>query len=237
MTRGRHVLLAGVAALTLCLSCGPARAEATTFAEAMAAVEAGQAARAVAIFATLAQAGDLAAQLNLAVLTAQGRGLPQNDLDAAYWAWRARLGGLPAAVAPSDHLLARLAPDATTALAQRLATDLDSLAEEGAPWAFLALARLELQLAPVSDTASAYGAAAVAAALGVAGAADLRDALAQDLDGSARLAAQAQATARFADWCDGRAVPECGVARAPEDAGSSPETQAADPENAQAPAS
>ncbi|PWK60374.1 sel1 repeat family protein [Roseicyclus mahoneyensis] len=237
MTRARHALLAGVAALSLGLSCNAARAEAPTFAEAMAAVEAGQAARAVAIFATLAQAGDAAAQLNLAVLTAQGRGLPQNDLDAAYWAWRARLGGLPAAVAPSDHLLARLAPEAATVLAQRLAADLDILAEEGAPLAFLALARLELQLAPLPDTARAYGAAAVAAALGVAGAEALRDALAQGLDGPARLAAQAQATARFADWCDGRAIPECGVAPAPEEADASPDTPAADPEAAQAQAS
>jgi uncharacterized protein len=215
MTRARHALLAGVAVLGLGLGlglpCAPARAEAPTFAEAMAAVEAGQPARAVAIFATLARSGDLAAQLNLAVLTAQGRGLPQNDLDAAYWAWRARLGGLPAAVAPSDHLLARLAPEAATTLAQRLADDLDALAEGGASWAFLALARLELHLAPAPDTARAYGAAAVAAALGVAGAQALRDALAQDLDGPARLAAQAQATERFVVWCAAHALPECGV--------------------------
>lgn len=207
MTGPRAILLAGVAALSLAL---PVAADTSDFATAMAALEAGQPARAVTIFFELAQAGDLAAQLNLAVLTAQGSGVPQNDPDAAYWAWRARLSGLPAAVAPSDVLLARLAPDAVSALSERLAQDFEALAEDGQDWAFLALARLDLQLAPEPDPARAYGWATLAAALSVPGAMPLRDALGRDIGPDLRIAAQAEATARFAALCAGAPRPVCG---------------------------
>lgn len=206
MRGARAILLAGVAALALT---APALADPTGFAEAMAAIEAGDAARGVAIFTALAEAGDRQAQLNLAVLTARGTGIPQNDLDAAYWAWRARLAGLPEAVAPSDALLARLAPEAVLSLSERLVADMEALGADGVDWAFLALARLELQLAPQPDMARAYELATLAAALSVPGAAPLRDALARDLDAAARLAAQAQATARFQALCDGTGRAGC----------------------------
>jgi TPR repeat protein len=202
------ILKAGVAVLSLWLAL-PAQAEAPDFATALAAIEAGNPARAVAIFTALAVAGEAPAQLNLAVLTARGTGIPQNDLDAAYWAWRARLAGLPAAVAPADVLLARLAPEAVAVLSVRLASDLDALAEGGADWAFLARARLELQLATEPDPVRAYGLATLAAALSVPGAMALRDALAPGLAPEARLEAQAEATARFVAICAGAARPAC----------------------------
>lgn len=206
MTGVRAILLAGVAALTLAL---PALGEPGDFAAALSAVEAGDPARGVTIFTRLAEAGNAPAQLNLAVLTARGTGIPQNDLDAAYWAWRARLAGLPAAVAPSDALLRRLAPEAVQVLSARLAADLEVLAEAGADWAFLGMARLELQLSPEPDTARAYGFATLAAALSVPGSAALRDALARDLDAATRQAAQAGATARFVRLCTETDRPSC----------------------------
>ena len=206
MKGARAILLAGVAALALA---HPVLGEPGDFATALAAVEAGDPARGVAIFTSLAEAGDAPAQLNLAVLTARGTGIPQNDLDAAYWAWRARLAGLPAAVAPSDALLARLAPEAVEVVSARLAAAMDALAEAGADWAFLGMARLELQLSPEPDAARAYGLATLAAALSVPGAAALRDALARDLDAAARQAAQAVATARFARLCAETDRPTC----------------------------
>lgn len=206
MTALRTILMAGVAALAVA---GIARGEAHDFDAAMAAMEAGQPARAVAIFADLAASGDLAAQLNLSVLTARGEGIPQNDLDAAYWAWRARLGGLSAAAATADALLNRLAPETVETLSSRLAADLETLAETGEDWAFLALARLELQLAPQADLARAYEFAALAAAFSVAGAAALRDALAGEIATDDRLAAQERATARFRSLCAEGSRPAC----------------------------
>lgn len=206
MKGARALVRAGVAVLALA---APASADRPGFAEAMAALAAGDATRGVAIFADLASAGDRQAQLNLAVLTARGTGIPQNDLDAAYWAWRARLAGLPEALAPSDALVARLAPEAVATLAERLAADMEALAAEGADWALLALARLELQLRPDPDMATAYEQATLAAALSVPGAAALRDALARDLDPATRLAAQGAATARFHGLCAGTARPGC----------------------------
>jgi TPR repeat protein len=206
MRGARAILLGGVAALALAL---PAFAEPGDFAAALSALEAGDPARGVAIFTRLAEAGEAPAQLNLAVLTARGTGIPQNDLDAAYWAWRARLAGLPAAVAPSDALLRRLAPEALEVLSARLAADLDVLADAGGDWAFLAMARLELLLSPEPDPAQAYGLATLAAALSVPGAAALRDALARDLDAATRQAAQAEATARFARLCADNSRPSC----------------------------
>lgn len=195
---------AGAALMAFAAICGPAWSEAprgSDFAAAMAAIEAGDAATAVALFGDLAAAGDPAAQLNLAVLTARGEGVPQNDAAAAYWAWRARLGGLAAAVSASDHLTGRLGPEARAALARRLRDDLSAIAETGSAWAFLGMARVELALAERPDPARAYAAAALAAALDVRGAAALRDALAVDLTQAARSAAQAEAAALFAGWC------------------------------------
>lgn len=208
----RAILLAGAAFLSIP---APLRADTAAFDAAMAAIAAEQPARAVAIFSRLAEAGDRAAQLNLAVLTARGAGIPQNDLDAAYWAWRARLAGLPDAVAAADALVARLAPDAQEQLLSRLAADLEALGEAGADWAFLGLARLELQLSPDPDPARAYAHASLAAALNVRGAAALRDALAHDLDTAPRLAAQAEATARHARLCHHAARSSCAPAQDP----------------------
>jgi hypothetical protein len=214
MTRSCR-LRAGGAFLVLAALCGPAWADVVPgpdFAQAMAAVDAGDPARAVAIFAGLADAGDPAAQLNLAVLTARGQGIVQHDADAAYWAWRARLAGLAAAVAVSDLLTDRLAPEQVADLAARLAADLTRLADAGAAWAFLALARVELGLSDPPDAARAYTWAALAAALDVPGAAGLRDALSGDLDAAARISAQTEAAQAFGRWCRAVQPPVSGCA-------------------------
>lgn len=208
---------AGVAVLALAALCGPAWADVMPgpdFARAMAAVESGDPARAVTIFSSLAHAGDPAAQLNLAVLMARGQGIVQHDADAAYWAWRARLAGLAAAVAVSDLLTGRLTPEQGADLAARLSADLTHLADTGAPWAFLALARVELALSDPPDPARAYGWAALAAALDVPGAAGLRDAVSGDLDAAARAGAQARASEAFARWCREVQTPGAGCASA-----------------------
>lgn len=212
MTGLRAILMAGAATLAMA---GAAQAEASDFASALAAIEAGDPARAVAIFTELAYLGDRAAQLNLAVLTARGSGIPQNDVDAAYWAWRARLAGLPAAVEPSDVLLRRLEPEVVETLSARLAADLETLARSGESWAFLALARLELLLVAQPDLALAYERAALAAAFSVAGAAALRDALSGEIEIGDRLSAQDRATGLFRALCEGGSRPDCAASAAP----------------------
>ncbi|MEM9435485.1 MAG: hypothetical protein AAGA15_00480 [Pseudomonadota bacterium] len=166
----------------------------------------GQAAEAVAIFRELAEAGDSTAQVNLAVMHARGEGVPLDDVEAGYWAWRARLMGDRRAALQSDMLLARLPKGARNALATRLSGDFETLARSGQSQAFVALGRLETEVRQPPKPQSAAVWLTLAAAFEVPFARTLRDAASAALSDAARLKVQSQAREAFAEWCV--AVPE-----------------------------
>lgn len=162
-----------------------------------------RAAEAVAVFRDLARAGETAAQVNLAVMQARGEGVPQNDQEAAYWAWRARLAGEAAAIPVTDYLMARLTDTAREKLADRLDEDLSALAAQGDAQALLGRGRVAAQLRqpPRLDDAAVWF--TLAAAVDVPDAALLRDAVELEMDAATRLQVQERARAAFADWCAG----------------------------------
>lgn len=179
----------------------PAAMQADPFDDAMRAADEGRYGEAAAAFHSLALTGDAAAAHNLAALFATGRGLPQNDTEALYWAWRARLSDIDAV----QILLDRLWPPLDTArkdmIAARLVSDLQPLAEAGDGAAMLELAAVLTVVRPKPDTRAAHSWQSIAAALEVPGAQAARDATLSTIAPADRGAAQDEALTAFRDWC------------------------------------
>lgn len=172
-----------------------------SFANAMNLAETGRSAEAIEIFRRLSQEGHPVAQVNLAVMQALGKGVPQDDLSAAYWAWRARFSGEARAIDLSNYLVTRLTDQARIRLADRLNTDLQTMAANGELAAFLSLGRVALELYSPSQDARALEWFSLAAAFEVPKADLLRDAVALRLEPAARLAAQEKTLEAFDTWC------------------------------------
>lgn len=194
----RRLVLSGV---FLALATGLQAAPKPSFATAVQLAETGRAAEAVAIFRQLSQTGDPVAQVNLAVLQALGQGVPQDDVSAAYWAWRARFAGEARAIDLADYLVSRLTDPARARLADRLDADLQALAASGEVTAFLSLGRVALELRSPAQDARALEWFSLAAAFEVPNAALLRDAVAMRLEPAARLSAQEKTLQAFGEWC------------------------------------
>lgn len=194
----RRLVLSGV---LMALATGLQAAPKPSFATAVQLAETGRAAEAVAIFRQLSQTGDPVAQVNLAVLQALGQGVPQDDVSAAYWAWRARFAGEARAIDLADYLVSRLTDPARARLADRLDADLQALAASGKVTAFLSLGRVALELRSPAQDARALEWFSLAAAFEVPKAALLRDAVAMRLEPAARLSAQEKTLQAFGEWC------------------------------------
>lgn len=193
-----RMLRAACVILPLTLS-GPLWADG--FEAALQASAEGRHGEAAAAFFKLASDGDGAAAYNLALLFATGRGVPQNQREALYWVWRARLDG----VAAAPVLLDRLWPSAGVALrkdiADRLEVHFRPLAESGDGEAMLQLAAILTVVRPKPDLMAAHGWQSIAAALDVPGAIAARDQTLASLPEADRAKAQDQALGQFGDWC------------------------------------
>lgn len=161
----------------------------------------GKAAAAAALFENLAKTGDGAAQMNLAVMLARGQGIPQDDQRAAYWAWRARLGGELRAAALSDHLLTKLTKAARAALVERLSGDLKEIAMQGDIQALMALGRVDTEIRTPARPQQAALWFTLAAAFELRHAPALRDITMRNLEPAQRLSVQETARTEFARWC------------------------------------
>ncbi|MCE6970713.1 sel1 repeat family protein [Cereibacter sphaeroides] len=187
-------------AVLLCLALA-APAAADPFAEAVAAFRKGEAGRAAVLFRQLAEAGDAEARFNLALLYAEGAGLPQNPREALYWAWLAKLEGVEPAEALSARLQGHLPAEALEALSDRIEAALLPRVAEGDSAAMFGLARVLLQLRPEPDARRAYEWLSIAAALGRSEAAGARDAALAQVPERDRFSVQDGALAAFAAWC------------------------------------
>ncbi len=178
-----------------------AAARTPTLAGAIAALRAERAPEAAQIFLTLAEGGDPEAQFNIALLYAKGIGVPQNDRLSLYWAWRARLAGIPAAITLIDSLQPAAPPEMRAELASRITADLEARITAGEGRAMLERSVLLLDLMPEADLQAAYVWQALAAALGTPNAAAARDATFARIDPRHRLAAQEAAITTLRDLC------------------------------------
>ena len=171
--------------------------------QAMAALRAGDAPQAATIFLALARAGDADAQFNIALLFLDGVGVPQNDREALYWGWRARLSGVPNAPALLAQLMPAVPPELRQQTADRIATDLQPRIDAGEGRAMLERSVLLTDLLSEPDLQGAYVWQALSAAMGTPNAGSARDATLARIDPKDRLAAQDAAIAMLASLCTG----------------------------------
>lgn len=156
---------------------------------------------AVRIFRTLAVAGDAHAQMNLSLLLLRGEGVPRNDKEALYWAWRARFAGTTQAITLVETLTPAVTQDGIAQVAAKLEKDLMVRIKEGDRDAMLALGRVKHEVRPEPDYVGAVTWMTVAAAFGVRGAGMLRDAVSLELDDQQRIVAQDRAMDLFDEYC------------------------------------
>lgn len=174
---------------------------APTLATAIAALRDDRAPEAAQMLLTLARSGASEAQFNLALLYAKGFGVPQNDREALYWGWRARLAGIPAAIALIEGLQPTAPEDLRTDIAARIIDDLAPRIAAGEGRAMLERSVLLLDLLPEPDLQGAYVWQALSAALGTPNAPAARDATLARIDPKDRLAAQDATIATLRDLC------------------------------------
>lgn len=187
------------ALISLMILATPAGAD--DFEKAMSDAAAGNYGEAAAGFHKLALTGDPEAAHNLAILFASGRGLPQNSVEAAFWAWRARLAGLRQAAPLVIQLMQDLTAERQATVATRLEETLTPDAEAGDGAAMLALAAVHSAARPEPDFATAHAWQSIAAALDVPGAIAARNATLESTAPEHRQKVQDQAMTAFKDWC------------------------------------
>jgi len=203
-----------VCALLQCLVIAAATAgQADPFETALRASAEGRYGESAATFHELARNGDGAAAYNLALLFATGRGVPQNEREALYWVWRARLADVPAAPGLLQRLWPPVEPKQRKEIAQRLEEDLAPLVANGDGAAMLQLGAVLSVVRAPPDLMSAYTWQSIAAALDVPGAVSARDATLKSLIGTERAKAQDEALAMFRTWCATQRQPPaaCGL--------------------------
>lgn len=199
-------------ALCLALAGGPVAADEppapeAQFAAALQAYHAGRRDEAATLFRRLADAGDPQAQYNLAVLYHTGHGLPRHDGEALFWAWRAKLGGLPQAAALARQLARDRQAEAMPALADRLMAGLQPALAAGDPRAAVGAAMIALELRSPPDRDEAIFWQSLAAALGLPGADTARDRSLAELLPAERDGLQDRVLERFRNWCADHPAP------------------------------
>src|SRR6056297_1114726 len=158
--------------------------------DALSAFREGNMQHAVALLSEAAHQGDMTAAANLGVLLARGQGTAQNDAEALYWLWKARLMGESRAGHMADAVARCMSAEPRDEVLDRLARDLEAMVQDGSIRVLLALGALESALRRPADTGQAYMWFAAAAALGNTEALILRDKMALGLSASERQAAQ-----------------------------------------------
>ena len=153
---------------------------------------------AVALFEPLAEADVPDAQFNLAVLLREGRGRPQNHVEALYWSALALLSDGTYAQDMVTELLERLPLGARQAVMSRLLDRLTAQAAGGEPDAPRKLARVYAELMPEPDARLAYIWFSICYALGDNRCGEGREEMAEGIEPEDLIDVQIEAGERFA---------------------------------------
>ena len=154
--------------------------------------------RAIALFEPLAEADIPDAQFNLAVLLRQGRGRPQNHVEALYWSALSLLSDGAYAQDMVDELLDSLPPDARQDVVNRLLERLMAQARDGRMAAPRKLARVYMELMTEPDVKSGYIWFSICHALGENDCTEGRDDATDELEPEDLIEIQAEASEIFA---------------------------------------
>ena len=149
-------------------------------------------------FLVLAEAADHDAQYNLAILLQKGLGHPTNYSQSLKWAWLADVGGNAKASKLCEELVEIIPDDTKETIRLQVKKVLDSRFEEGDSKVILQLAEYHLSIVIEPDYKSAYALRALAAAIGVKKALELRNEIEAELEPADLIEAQQMAATLFA---------------------------------------
>ena len=150
-------------------------------------------------FLSLAEATDHDAQYNLAILLRKGLGHPANYAQSLKWVWLAKVGGNAKASKLCEELLDLVPGDTQETIRLQVKKALDSRFKEGDSKVILQLAQYHLSIVIEPDYISAYALRALAAAIGVKKAVELRDEIEGELEPVDLIEAQKMAAKLFAE--------------------------------------
>ena len=153
---------------------------------------------AITLFEPLAEADIPDAQFNLAVLLRQGRGRPQNHVEALYWSALALLSDGAYAQDMVAELMDSLPLSAREAVIARLLDRLSAQAANGARDAPRKLARVYAELMDEPDTRLAYIWFSICYALGENRCGEGRDSMADEIEPEDLIDVQVEAADTFA---------------------------------------
>ena len=192
-------LLIGVVLLLWPPSMGLAVDHSTQFNDAVQAVRDKNYGAAYEGFLPLAEAADHDAQYNLAILLRKGLGHPANYAQSLKWVWLAKVGGNAKASKLCEELLDLVPGDTQETIRLQVKKALDSRFKEGDSKVILQLAQYHLSIVIEPDYISAYALRALAAAIGVKKAVELRDEIEGELEPADLIEAQQMAAKLFAE--------------------------------------
>ena len=150
-------------------------------------------------FLSLAEAADHDAQYNLAVLLRKGLGHPANYAQSLKWVWLAKIGGSDKAPKLCEELLELVPVETQETVRIQVKKILDSRFENGDTRTILQLADYHLSVVVEPDYKSAYALRALAAAIGVQKAVELRDEIEGELEPIDLIEAQQMAAKLFTE--------------------------------------
>ena len=145
------------------------------FAEAVALVKQKEYSSAYLIFDKLAQDHDHDAQFNAAIMLKKGMGHPANYKSALKWSWLAELGGISKATELRDDLTSLVPEETQDQVRAEILQILQKRLDEGDKDVILQLAQYHISVAAEVDYQNAYALRALAAALNVKNAFELRN--------------------------------------------------------------
>ena len=134
------------------------------------------------LFLHLAEEGDYDAQYNLAVLLKKGLGHPTHYKNALKWAFLAELGGIGKATDMREELVGVMPEDALDLVRAEVKKVLTKRFDASDRSVILQLAQYNLTIVKEPDLKTVYALRALAAALGIRSAMELRDAIEAELE-------------------------------------------------------
>ena len=199
--RSSHLgsLLIGVVLLICPPVPGWAVGHGTQFDDAVQAVRDKNYGAAYAGFLSLAEKADHDAQYNLAVLLRKGLGYPANYAQSLKWAWLAKMGGSDKASKLCEELLELVPAETQETVRMQVKKVLDSRFENNDSKVILQLADYHLNVVVEPDYKSAYALRALAAAIGIKQAVDLRNEIEGELEPADLIEAQKMAAGLFTE--------------------------------------
>ena len=150
-------------------------------------------------FLSLAESADHDAQYNLAVLLRKGLGHPANYAQSLKWVWLAKMGGSDKASKLCEELLELVPAETQETVRMQVKKMLDSRFENGDSKVILQLADYHLSVVVEPDYKSAYALRALAAAIGIKQAVELRNEIEVELEPADLIEAQKMAANLFVE--------------------------------------